>query len=507
MCGVVWFTDDDVMACAGADRYEHGLGLYEETCPLRVFADHVVAMVGDDNYQVHLTGTDRLIGECSCPAGRSGVFCEHCVAAALMALDVAQPPNAEAPRVRVNALCEPGKLTSQNLDRWANNAEDLLLTLEQDTVDYPAMTRPLYQRLLRHLVHTDAYLDTDEVYQVLMDVAARTIAGLTEACVGEPMDPDELADWVLDLQLEADLHVFVDLSDLDEALGARGVATYQRRLDEMHRTLPPEDPYDEDLANRHAAIAYLREQFLLAFEPDVEVLKAFSAENPSPGSDRSIAEALRSAGRIDKAISWLEGMQQRGNYDGDDTLAELYELRGRHRDAARIRWKILERVPHQSSCQALLEDCFRALLAAAEPLNAVEYAKNRTFAHLRERAARSEPGVAASLVHLLVAVGDIDQAWEAAQKFDLDSRELVTVARRRAERDPADAIPILLRAAEHAITHRANKSGYTRAVELLSEVKELHQRAGWDFADSLERFKAAHHHKRPLLTALAKAGL
>jgi hypothetical protein len=108
-------------------------------------------------------------------------------------------------------------------------------------------------------------------------------------------------------------------------------------------------------------------------------------------------------------------MRQRVPWD-EVMLAELYELRGRHRDTARIRWNIFERVPHQRH--------YRELLAAAEPLNALEYAKNRAFAHLRERAVRFGPNsdAAASLVHLLFAVGDVGQAWEMAREFDLDVR-------------------------------------------------------------------------------------
>jgi hypothetical protein len=80
--GVVWFTKDDVVACAGADRYELDLELHEQIVPLQVFADRVVAVVEDDDYQVRLTGADgQLIGEFSCPVGRGGAFCEHCVAA------------------------------------------------------------------------------------------------------------------------------------------------------------------------------------------------------------------------------------------------------------------------------------------------------------------------------------------------------------------------------------------------------------------------------------------
>jgi hypothetical protein len=117
--------------------------------------------------------------------------------------------------------------------------------------------------------------------------------------------------------------------------------------------------------------------------------------------------------------------------------------------------------------------------------------ENRAFSLLRERAAEPKPRAATPLVRLLVAVGDIDQAWEEARKFGLDRFDLVDLARRRAERHPADAIPILLREAELAI-RRSDSFGYARkAAELLAELKELHWRAGLDFADCLERFKAA----------------
>jgi hypothetical protein len=522
--GPVWFTKDDVMARADTDRYELGLELYEQIGPLQVFADHVVAMVGDDDHQVRLTGADgQLIGECSCPVGRSGVFCEHCVAAAVMAVDVTRPPDAAALLSQVDTVGR-GRLSSRNLDSWAKEAEDVLLTLEQTTIDHPAITRPLYQRLLRDLAHSRANFDSQEDRQVLLDVGERTTAGLVRACVGEPMDPDELAGWILDLQLEETGHFSVEVADLVEALGARGLAAFRRRLDEAQRSLPAEDcyydefddDYDEEAADQRTAIAYVREHFLLAFEPDVEILSAFYAENPCQGchsKDMSIALALRSAGRIDKAISWLEDMQQRGNYDVDVDvdveLAELYGLHGRHRDAARLRWKIFERIPHQSFYRNR-ELAYGALLAAAEPLNAVEYAKNRAFAHLREEAARFGPssGAAASLVHLLFAVGDVDQAWEAAREFDLDVRELPHIAWALAHQHPADAISIMLRAAQLTIDRRTDYARFARAAKLLTELKELHRRAGSsDFADCLERFKADYRQRRPLLEALANAGL
>jgi hypothetical protein len=60
------------------------------------------------------------------------------------------------------------------------------------------------------------------------------------------------------------------------------------------------------------------------------------------------------------------------NYESNVLLAELYTQPDRHRDAARIRWDIFERVPHRSEFQEKREGHYRALLHAAEPLTAVE---------------------------------------------------------------------------------------------------------------------------------------
>jgi hypothetical protein len=137
-----------------------------------------------------------------------------------MAVAVKGPPDAAALLSRVDAV-GGASLSSANVGSWAKEAEDLLLTLEQATIDHPATTRPLYQRLLRDLVHDRSHFDVQEDRQVLFDVGERTTAGLVRACLGEPMSPDELAGWVLDLQLE-DTGYSVEVADLVEALGARG---------------------------------------------------------------------------------------------------------------------------------------------------------------------------------------------------------------------------------------------------------------------------------------------
>ncbi|MFJ7297921.1 hypothetical protein [Streptomyces collinus] len=90
---VLWFSEDDVLARAGADVVGRAAE-FDDAAAVTVSAGEIVSTVGyDDDFDVRVTGENRrLVGEFSC-GERPEDFCEHCVAAALMALDVASPPD------------------------------------------------------------------------------------------------------------------------------------------------------------------------------------------------------------------------------------------------------------------------------------------------------------------------------------------------------------------------------------------------------------------------------
>jgi tetratricopeptide (TPR) repeat protein len=452
---MIWFDEDDVVRRAPADVYELGLDYVDETC-LMVSSDEVVATVGsDDKFRVRLTGTEgRLMGECSCLEGRRGVFCVHCVAAAVMAVDVTQPPDVEALLSQVNALREPRRLVGPSLLSWAEDANLLLPDLEMGAVYHPAMVRPLYQQLLWHVVDKTYWFESEEEYPALMEVRTRVLEGLAEACQEAPPEPGELARWLVDLQIDQpDSAAEVQLSEVVELLGPQGLDAYRRCMEKLHRSLPAiDDEQDEPepQATRRMKIRELREEFLRTFEPDVDTMVAFFAEDISdPTRHLSMAEELYSAGRFEEAISWLERVDRK-YLRRDVLMAELYTATGRHREAARLRWQVFERFPSKYN--------YDQLLAAAEPLNAVEYARNRAFGFLRK----------------------------------LDGR----IA--------DEAVLILLHEAGLAIDERRN---YRQAAQLLAELQEMFRREGGNFTACLERFKTTHGHHRDLLRALAEAGL
>jgi hypothetical protein len=109
-------------------------------------------------------------------------------------------------------------------------------------------------------------------------------------------------------------------------------------------------------------------------------------------------------------------------------------------------------------------------------------------------------------VTILIAIGEIGQAWAAAQEFECSDACMFLLARNREKRHPADAIPIYAREVDDAID-RKDGYGYAKAAELLVALRDLHQRAGRDFGAYLARIKSTHRRKSALMAYLANAGL
>jgi SWIM zinc finger len=568
---VVWFDDADLRLEAGDTWYARGLDYVDEVDELRWSSCEVVATVrGADAYQVRLSNRDgELDAVCSCPWGQKGNFCKHCVAVGLAALAHVPPeppvpapgpgavgmvdlraylsgvdpaalvellvklagtdpalhqllllradgtggPNPMELHPVVDALRVTGHLDDAELASWGRRADEALHTLDTLATDHPATIRPLYQRVLRHLVDMDLDDGSGDAVAAVRSAAARAVKGVAAACRTAPVESDELARWLLGLQLDAPYLPDIAVTDLADALGEEGLALYWQHLCRLHAShssvANDDDDYwaddeegEEREESRGETIFRLREKYLMDIAGDVDGLVALYAEDLSdPRRYIQIAETLRSAGRIDEAITWLRrGLSDETWLRGriGDLLVELYTQNGCYKEAAGIRWDNFVHNPSEYN--------YHMLLRAAGRLDALKYAKDRAMSHLRERAARGGGHAADSLVTILVAARDIDQAWAAAQEFDCSDTCMFLLARNRAKSHPADAIPIYAREVDAAIG-RKDRYGYTRAAELLVALKDLHQRASCDFATYLSGIKVTHRRKTALMEALTDAGL
>ena len=86
------FTEADVKLAAGARSFERGLDYLGAVGDLEISDTQVTASVyGNSEYSVRLVfGDQGLSGSCTCPYGRDGFFCKHCVAVGLSVLEMGE---------------------------------------------------------------------------------------------------------------------------------------------------------------------------------------------------------------------------------------------------------------------------------------------------------------------------------------------------------------------------------------------------------------------------------
>jgi uncharacterized Zn finger protein len=544
---MVWFCDGDLRRLAGAKSYERGIGYVAEVADLDELPDGVVAVVhGTEPYRVRLRDNGgRLDADCTCPYGQDGAFCKHCVALGLvlladtpadrpkegnpskpttvdlrgyltsidpaelvdLLLDLAAndpalhrrlslraaahgTPDAKELRRLVGNLRTRGFLDYSRSFDYAQKAEDVIDGLESVSTTHPAVAGPLYRLAIQHIMK--ATEQGDDSSGVISDALYRAVEGYAATCRAAPPEPVELANWMIDFEIDGPGWPEAPVTDFAEALGETGLAAYWRRLSELSAT---------GSDSRARTVQRLREQYLKTIAGDTDALVALYAEGlPQAFRYVQIGETLRDAGRANEAIDWLRrGLAEADRRDTriDLLLADLLTAAGQHAEAVDVLWKPFTSWPDV--------DSHRRLLDGAERAGTLAETADRAIGYLRRRATRGGP-YANPLVTVLLAAADIDGAWAAATEHQCSPDLFFTVAARRAETHPADAIPLFAAQAEDLID-RKNKSAYADATNLIKQVRDLHRRAGMDFAGYLAELKDRHRRKNTLLAELARAGL
>lgn len=453
--GVTWFNDGDLRRLAGARSYERAAGYVGAISGLEELPDGVLAVVhGSEAYQVRLFERGgELAGQCSCPYGRDGAFCKHCVAvgfallsdaAAGAAFEPAPRMGGEGPRAKaglrtyllslepvelvdllvnfaadnptvhrrlslraaaagdpdtgelrrlVDTLRPRGFVDYDGAFDYARKADDVLDALDTLARDHPESVGQLYRRVVRHVTKTSEQADDSD--GAIGDAAGRAVDGYAAACRAAPPDPAELAHWLIDVQLDGPGWPDIDIADFADALGDHGLTAYWRRLTDLTAGQGrPTARFD----HRTFTIRHLREGYLTSITKDVDALVALYAEDLSePYQYVRIADALRTAGRREDAIAWLaRGRTGAARPDDriENLLAELHTEIGRYDHALDLRWELFAR--------RLDVPSHRALLDAAERAGVLAETADRATTLMRERAIRG--GYAADpLVAILLA--------------------------------------------------------------------------------------------------------
>ncbi|NIH77493.1 hypothetical protein [Amycolatopsis viridis] len=219
----------------------------------------------------------------------------------------------------------------------------------------------------------------------------RAIGLYARACAAHRPDPRELADWILDTQLERPGWPEINLADFAVALGDEGLQHLRAALDGK-----PSSGAARRLVEQIAEVT-----------GDVDTLLAILAEQPpTPATTLRIVRLLRSAGRHGEAIAHAARTVV---HPREGVLA--------------LRRAEFRRNPSP--------DTYRALRAAAEELNRWPAERAQALAQLAERDPAAAIPVYRLHVEELIELRDPDGYREAAQRL----RELRAL-HKRADRVP-----------------------------------------------------------------------
>lgn len=408
--------DKAVAGLASTPSYERGLAYLEagRVGPLRASAARVGATVqGSEDYLVELrTKGGKLRFSCSCPIGREGAFCKHCVAVILawqrehddpvptlddarahletlpqgelvellidhahddealarkLLLRTATPTSGGADIASLRALIEQAFAHREFVPyrevwgyvRGIEEATDVLeAQLEQgdggDVVGLAEHALKLAEGALDHV---------DDSGGQMGDAIARLEELHLDACIQAQPDPMALAERLFAWELDGPWDVLDQaVIRYAEVLGDAGLARYRELAEKEWAAVPRLAP-GEDSRERHRSRFRITRimQALAQHSGDLADLIAVEERDLSIGYRfLQIAELCREHGENDMALEWAERGMAAFAEDPDPRLRafliEEYRRRGRSADALEHSVQAFDARPTLESYRELATD-------------------------------------------------------------------------------------------------------------------------------------------------------
>ncbi len=558
--------DKAVAGFASTPSYERGLAYLEagRVGPLRASAERVGATVqGSEDYLVELRAKDgKLRFSCSCPIGREGAFCKHCVAVVLawqrghgdpvptlddarahletlpqseliellidhahddealarkLLLRTARPTSAKADVASLRALIEQALAHREFVPyrevsgyvRGIEEATDVLeAQLEQgdggDVVDLAEHALKLAEGALDHV---------DDSGGQMGDAIARLEELHLDACARAEIDQTALAERLFAWELDGPWDVLDQaVIRYAEALGDTGLARYRELAEAKWEEVPKLAPGGDSRERYRSRFRITRiMQALAQHSGELADLIAVEERDLSIGYRfLQIAELCREHGEDDMALEWAERGMAAFAEDPDPRLRAflIEEYRRRERSA-----EALEHSAQAFNTRPTLES-YRELATDAKALGEWEERRRSALSLL----GRPEPDLAGAmrhpslrgrgcseLVRVLIWEGNADAAWRAASEGGCTPDLWLKLADLRRAEHPEDALGVYRRRVEDVIAGK-NKRAYAEAVRLIDEtMRELYTECGRpeDFGAYVEEVRTAHKPKRNLMKLMA----
>ena len=266
--------------------------------------------------------------------------------------------------------------------------------------------------LLRALTRLRKIMEqADDSSGSIGDQCQRAADLYARACrLGEP-EPVKLATWLVKFRADSPGWPHVVLADFVDAFDEEALGTYRRAVAALDRKLEGQDHW-----KRFEVDAMLLE--LADHDGDVDraVHLLSQREHPEYGA---IVDRLRAAGRSEDALTWIDRAVAEGRVTkhgggnaywlSPDDVAETYRGLGRIEDAVNVLRTDFMRQPSVPT--------YRVLLDFAADVDRVDIERTWAFDHARQLAASDRFAAGAVLVQLCLSEGDVDAAWQAADRY------------------------------------------------------------------------------------------
>lgn len=534
----------DLIYARGEDyvRYVRGL----RTTEFKAYA----SIQGKRVYTVELDWSDRLLdGFCTCPHHADGNFCKHLVAVGLAAIDsgrvtvddasttdnalhtVVQAMDVDQLRDLVLTLAQrdPGvrrmleiRATTASGDdaqakaefeayvrntltfrgyidyrrsfEVAGAASDMLDELETHVNSGAAeLVRPALLLALTELREIIGQVDDSD--GVIADQCQRAADLYAQACrLGNP-DRVKLATWLVKFRADSPGWPTLVLADFVDAFDDKAMETYRRAVAALDRKLA-----DRDHLHRFEVDAMLLELADHDGDLDRAIHLLSQGDHPQYGA---IVARLRAAGRADDAVTWIDRAVAAGrisSYGGGneywlspDFVAATYKALGRIDDAIAALRADFVRQPSVENYRVLLEFAAGVDRSETEHAWALEQA---------EQLAADRFAAGALLVQLLMSDGDMEAAWQAADRYG-PGWAWKELAVRGADARPTDAADLYRPQLEKDLRY-PNSKLYPDIAERLATMAQLYEKGGRsaDFASFIAQIRQDYRKRPALMKAL-----
>jgi hypothetical protein len=552
-------------ALAGPLSYERGVRYFDggQVGALRVSAGQVAATVhGSDAYAVQLGAEHgRLSYRCSCPVGREGAFCKHCVAVGLSWLGEhgGSMLTLDDARVRLGSLSRE-ELIDLLIDHAQEDdglARKLLLLTARPAAGEPAEIASLitlvdeafathgfvpYREAWGYVRGIDETLDliealledgragdvvvlaeyalaaveralenVDDSDGGLGGVVARLEALHLEACRRAMPDPLALSGRLFIWELHGDWDVF-DQAVLKYAdvLGELGVAHYRELAVEQWASVPRlgPDTQGDGFSGQRFRITRIMEA-LADLSGDLSEQIAVRERDLSSGYRfLEIAELCRGRGDDELALDWVSRGIAAFPDPPDPRLRAFliteYRRRGLTAEALEQSLAAFTERATLESYRELATDARAANQWAQQRERALELLRSATPAITRRRVLRDRGW--SELVRVLLWEGDTAAAWDAAGEGGCTRSLWMELAEVRRADHPEDTLVVYRQHVEDVIAAKNNRA-YDEAVQLIDgTIRELFNECGRPnaFGSYVEEIRTTHKPKRNLIKLMVK---